>query len=1085
MPPNFDFAMNLDMDPELRDFYYNNNNNQNNNASFSQPNLQYHPQGHLGHSQPHHHPHHQIQAQAQPQPQARPPSQPRPQPSPQYYSHQPSQAIIAPQASQPYLSSGENQLPFQYLPQFQPQPRNQPQQQEYQFHPQAYPQQPTQNLNYPSYYQASPPKYQADFNQYSQPVLHQQQAPRPNPVQQHHQHNLHQPQHQPQPQPYLQTHSAQPQPFSQSQTPTTQYQTRPTHPPQQPKRPSPQFGHQPPRQPSPNVTRHPPPQSSPRVKQDTTHQPQKTVRPPPPPSPLPKHNQSSPLPMLGNTIEVVIPSHQQISSQANQRSSAQAPPATPQPPKSSSQQSSDSTKPPQTISQPSDSIRGQNAAQHQPVNGSHLQPSNNQHPQTVSMSQLEKKPSLPIASTSKPQHIMIPTPKPLPRILQSVEIKSRPKSPTIKEPPPGDSPAPEWPEPDYKTALMYVADDLLDSARTQPGNNPQYYDKIAAVITCLQALLTKTKLQPLELVQVSLHYSQVLYDETENYDDAETQLVKAIEIAGRHKLIDHKYEMQLLLSKVLYESKPKAAMREIQRIIEDIEAYHHTAWLYVFRWQHAIFASMSSPIGELHGAVSQVQKMASLAKRHSDSAVMALASVMEAQFHLSSSSHDSITNAQNALATARSMQLDVSIKDIPQLTLLVALIDLACSLHEFQVVEADRKSKEIKELFYECKAHENWRNDNYIYLPVSQESIAGTTTQTSRHLVERKGKYYLKFEWLGKSEVEVLIYLLCANSVAHRNSVNGEKAEGYAQGGLDLLRALQERNLAGPYVQIQHIQIRHRLLEAHLLFTLSFLMASKGSWEATWKYLSQITAILDELKDDFPINMRVCLAYLKGSTLQGLGKLSAAMETYQSPELQFKPQQSSPSLHATSSRHQSRPSHTESDITRCFTLLAAMNSAFIMQDPNHPQNSQVPSLIHGLQPAVENCGNKAIRAYYELVISALVHKSIQVKHHLRASLDAGKEIGSLQITTLALICMQDRAFKGQVEERAVKCARAAGSQAKSWKEPLWTHVALGYEADSLEINGFAKTAVQRREESEQAWDRLPEDVKRIKRSVDV
>lgn len=702
------------------------------------------------------------------------------------------------------------------------------------------------------------------------------------------------------------------------------------------------------------------------------------------------------------------------------------------------------------------------------------------------MSQLEKKrPPPPIVSMSKPQHIMIPTPKARPRVLQSVEINSRPKSPAIKDPPPGDSPKPEWSEPDYKTALMYVADDLLDSARAQPGNNPQYYDKIAAVITCLQALVTKIKLQPLELAQVSLHYAQVLYDETENYDDAETQLVKAIEVTGRHKLIDHKYEMQLLLSKVLYESKPKAALREIQRVIEDIEAYHHTAWLYVFRWQHAIFASISSPLGELHSAVSQVQKMASLAKRYSDSAVMALASVMEAQFHLSSSNHDSITNAQNALATARSMQLDPAIQAIPQLTLLVALTDIACSLHEFQVTEADRKSKEIKQLFYECKAHENWRNDNYIYLPVSQQSVVGTPTQTNRHLVERKGNFYLKFEWLGKSEVEVLIYLLCANSVAHRNSVNGEKAEGYAQGGLDLLRALQDRDFPGPYVQVQHIQTRNRLLEAHLLFTLSFLMASKGGWEATWKHLLQITAISEELKDDFPINMRVCLTYLKGSTLQGLGKLSAAMEIYQSPDLQFKTQQSSPSMRTKPSRHQSRPSHTESDISRCFTLLAAMNSAFIMQDPNHPQNGQVPSLIHGLQPAVEGCGNKAIQAYYELVISALVHKSIQVKHHLKASLDAGKEIGSLQITTLALICMQDRAFKGQVEERAVKCARAAGSQAKSWKEPMWTHVALGYEADSLEINGFAKTAAQRREESEQAWQRLPEDVKRIKRSVDV
>ncbi|KIX10602.1 uncharacterized protein Z518_01686 [Rhinocladiella mackenziei CBS 650.93] len=668
-----------------------------------------------------------------------------------------------------------------------------------------------------------------------------------------------------------------------------------------------------------------------------------------------------------------------------------------------------------------------------------------------------------------------------PRVLQAIGINTKPKPTSTKSPGHDNSPQHhDEPEPDYPSFLSVLADDYLDAARKNATLTDEYYNLVATALACLESVLSNFKLPPLREAQVSLRYAQTLYEETENYDEAETTLTKSIELCERHKFVDLKYEMQLLLSKILYESKPKAALRDIQRMIDDIEAYRHTVWLYIFRFQHAMFSLASSSPGEVHSATVQMQKISNLARQNSDSALLAFAALLEAILHLSSLSHEAITSAQTALAKARALQLNPDVESNPQITILMEFIDLSCSVLESNIVQTEKKRKIMHEVLYQSISDSNWRDDGLIYIPVSKRAIAGIQLQGNGHVVERNGRYFLPFSWLGKEEAEALGFLFSADSSAYKNGADGGKAEKFVDSGLSLVRSWRKPTLASGFRQLQRAYIFQRLLEAQFLFLLIFMQCSKGLWQQAQQTLEAVHAISEDIGDAFPINMKYGLLYLKGVILQGTGNLTAALEIYQSPALVLGAQQSPLSNGSKALHHIPNSYYADSNVIHNFRILASMNSAFIIQNPRHPQHKQLSSLISSLGSATQNSGNKYIQAHYSLLISVLSTTTLTIKQFLKSAMEAGKAIGSAQTTALALVYMQEKLFKGTVDEQALKCAKAASHQVRRWGEPLWAHVAAGLEADSLEINGMAKEAQQRKADAEARWNELPLGVKRLK-----
>ncbi|KAI1627008.1 cohesin loading factor-domain-containing protein [Exophiala viscosa] len=817
--------------------------------------------------------------------------------------------------------------------------------------------------------------------------------------------------------------------------------------------------------------------------QDQTYQPQSQSQPQPQPFYPPNNTVQQAAPSLSR-IQVVIPPQPRQSPSTHHQQ---------QPPHQYQQQQrpQHSFQPPNQVHSPAQSFHGtqkQQHSQHPVPYRREPQPHSNVTVHIPSPAMAHDRPQKKREQTTPTSLLMTINPQMLQktpqqnhaRVLQAVEVNAKPKQVATKAPEHRHTPVqPDEPEPDYPSVLCVLADDYLDAARNQPALTEEYYTLVATALGCLESILNNFKLPPLREAQVSLRYARILYEETENYDEAETRLTKSIEFCERHKFIDLKYEMQLLLSKILYESKPKAALRDIQRMIDDIEAYRHTVWLYIFRLQHAMFSLASASPGEVHGATKQLEKITYLARQNSDSAVLAFAAVLEALLHLSSSSHEAVTATQTALAKARALQLNPDVETNPQLTILMEFIDLACSVQESNIAQTEAKRKIMHEVLYESVAHSGWRDDGFIYIPVSKRAIAGIQLQGHGHIIERNGKYFLTFSWLGKEQVEALGFLFSADSAVYKNGADGGKAEKFIEHGLSLVRSWGQPSLAAGYQQSHNADIFQELLEAQFLFLLCFVLCAKGLWKKAKETLDNIGRTSGQLTESFPLNMRYSLLYLKGVILQGTGNLQEALEVYQSPTLSLGAKQSSPSPAPGSAHQISTSYHADSDITHDFCILAAMNAVFIIQDPHHPQHNRVSQLLNSLSTAVQQSANKYIQAHYSLLASVLSTTTLTAKQYLKSAMEAAKAIGSAQTTALALVFMQEKLFKGLVDEQAIKCARAASHQVRRWGDPLWTQVVAGLEAETLEVNGMLKEAQQRKADAEAGWDKLPETVKRL------
>ena len=95
---------------------------------------------------------------------------------------------------------------------------------------------------------------------------------------------------------------------------------------------------------------------------------------------------------------------------------------------------------------------------------------------------------------------------------------------------------------DQPNLLMSVAEEFFDAAHElapsvaasmTPENVDAYQKLIATGLSCLETALKNVKLGPRIEANIRLRYAGVLYEETENYMEAETALSKGIALCDR------------------------------------------------------------------------------------------------------------------------------------------------------------------------------------------------------------------------------------------------------------------------------------------------------------------------------------------------------------------------------------------------------------------------------------------------------------------------------------------------------------------------------------------------------------------------
>ena len=97
--------------------------------------------------------------------------------------------------------------------------------------------------------------------------------------------------------------------------------------------------------------------------------------------------------------------------------------------------------------------------------------------------------------------------------------------------------APTAPPVDYQQLLLLLAEDYINAAHgmgslvafyRRKEDTDHYYKLMATGLSCLETSLTRFRLAPAVEAQLALQYCNLVFKETENYDEVDKWLSKTV-----------------------------------------------------------------------------------------------------------------------------------------------------------------------------------------------------------------------------------------------------------------------------------------------------------------------------------------------------------------------------------------------------------------------------------------------------------------------------------------------------------------------------------------------------------------------------
>ena len=253
-----------------------------------------------------------------------------------------------------------------------------------------------------------------------------------------------------------------------------------------------------------------------------------------------------------------------------------------------------------------------------------------------------------------------------------------------------------------------------------------------------------------------------------------------------------------------------------------------------------------------------------------------------------------------------------------------------------------------------------------------------------------------------------------------------------------------------------------QLLRCQIQAQLVFALCGRSAWGAAQKELSMLKELASKLPPDANSPMPIIVRYLEGSICQGTGDTKTALSIFSSPLLTLAPSQNTP----------------DTPIRRAISILAALNSLMIIHLPSHPNHYLLPSILASLEPIALSNKSRNIHSAFNLIRAVSINNNepgnvLQTKTHLGPALQEAKATSNSQLICITLNFMCFRFFRGMVGEQPLKSARSALTMAKKGQNELWTSVAEGMYAETLETQGRCAEAEQVRREAREVAGRLP------------
>lgn len=245
-----------------------------------------------------------------------------------------------------------------------------------------------------------------------------------------------------------------------------------------------------------------------------------------------------------------------------------------------------------------------------------------------------------------------------------------------------------------------------------------------------------------------------------------------ITLCNRSKLTDLKYAMLHLQARYQFKSNHRAALKLLDQPIAEAETFKHIVWVYAFRFLKVSLALQVPGRPETSSALQQLHAIASHAER-GDKAIYVTCCALEAMIHLRSSAADRLEQAQRAIASARSLQLELSAKQMGSINILIDYIDVACSIQQGQ-------PSQEKLTALQSKVDQNVKPDNGAFAVLIEKSSAPNLTFSTGGVFRKAddGRDELVFAWLPQNDFGMLAYYLSGLVV-----VTKEKGTKYLQEG--------------------------------------------------------------------------------------------------------------------------------------------------------------------------------------------------------------------------------------------------------------------------------------------------------------
>lgn len=184
--------------------------------------------------------------------------------------------------------------------------------------------------------------------------------------------------------------------------------------------------------------------------------------------------------------------------------------------------------------------------------------------------------------------------------------------------------------------------------------------------------------------------------------------------------------------------------------------YKHVHWIYAFRFLKAAFHLQAGTAADIH-ALENLKKIAWIAQQRGEKAIFVIATLLEGLAHLSTTKDDWITRVQTCIAQASKLQLDASVH-LPQIDVLLLLLDLACSLRQKSHQISWQKLGVLQKKLDELRDSPEWAS-NEILLPIGRSTSSPQTISNDTRAILRPGDEstdYLVLSALGKQETYAL-----------------------------------------------------------------------------------------------------------------------------------------------------------------------------------------------------------------------------------------------------------------------------------------------------------------------------------------